>query len=125
MTATGYHFDQSPQPDHDLDTQRQIQSHAIETTLRAQYPQVSGLVVAPKHNNLSEVRERGHYRQANKAIKRERHPIPTVDELLQDMSGATKFSYKVDLKAGTHHLYPSPHLSLIVVWFATNDFRSE
>ena len=64
---------------------------------------VSGLVVAPKHNNPSEVRVCGEYRQANKAIKRERHPIPTVDELLQDMSGATKFS-KVDLKAGYHQI---------------------
>ena len=165
MTATGYHCDQSSQPDRDLDTKRQIQSHAIETRLQEKYPEVfegigqlrdneqklhidpsippvsqtgrrtpfhlrkqldvwlddyvtkdiieavqdestdwvSGLVVAPKHNNLSEVRVCGDYRQANKAIKRERHPIPTVDELLQDMSGATKFS-KVDLKAGYHQI---------------------
>ena len=60
-------------------------------------------MVAPKHNNPSEVRVCGDYRQANQAIKRERHPIPTVDELLQDMSGATKFS-KVDLKAGYHQI---------------------
>ena len=33
MTATGSRFDQFPQPDHDLDTQRQIQSYAVETTL--------------------------------------------------------------------------------------------
>ena len=165
MTATGYHCDQSSQPDRDLDTKRQIQSHAIETTLREKYPKVfegigqlrdhkqklhidpsippvsqtgrrtpfhlckqldvwldnyvtkdiieamqdestdwvSGLVVAPKRNNPSEVRVCGDHRQANKAIKQERHPIPTVDELLQDMSGATKFS-KVDLKAGYHQI---------------------
>ena len=64
---------------------------------------VSGLVVAPKHNNPSEVRVCGDYRQTNKAIKRERHPVPTVDELLQDMSGAVKFS-KVDLEAGYHQI---------------------
>ena len=60
-------------------------------------------MVAPKHNNPSEVRVCGDYHQANKAIKWERHPIPTVDELLQDMSGTTKFS-KVDLKAGYHQI---------------------
>ena len=58
--------------------------------------------MAPKHNP-SEVCVCGDYRQANKAIKREHHPIPTVDELLQDMSGAVKFS-KVDLKAGYHQI---------------------
>lgn len=55
-------------------------------------------LVAPKHNNPLEVRVCGDYRQANNAIRRERHPIPSVDELLQDMSDATKFS-KVDLQA--------------------------
>ena len=60
-------------------------------------------MVAPKHNNPSEICVCGDYRQANKAIKWEHHLIPTVDELLQDMSGATKFS-KVDLKAGYHQI---------------------
>lgn len=46
---------------------------------------VSGLVVAPKHNNPSELPVCGDYRQVNKAIKREHHPIPTVDNLLKDM----------------------------------------
>lgn len=64
---------------------------------------VSGLVVAPKHNNPSELPVCGDYRQVNKAIKQERHPIATVEELLQDMSGATKFS-KVDLKPGYHQI---------------------
>ena len=40
MTATGYNFAQSPQPERDLDMQRQIQSLAMETTLQAQYPEV-------------------------------------------------------------------------------------
>ena len=38
---------------------------------------------------------------SDEAIKRERHPIPTIDELLANMAGAVKFS-KVDLKAGYH-----------------------
>ena len=42
-------------------------------------------------------------RQANTAIVRERHPIPTVDELLLDMSKSNVFS-KLDLKWGFHQL---------------------
>ena len=45
----------------------------------------------------------GDYRQANKAVKRERHPIPTVEELMDNMDGAVKYS-KVDLKAGYHQI---------------------
>ena len=40
-------------------------------------------------------------RRANEAVQRERHPIPTVDELLQDFNEATVFS-KLDLKDGYH-----------------------
>lgn len=42
-------------------------------------------------------------RKANKAIVRERHPIPTVDEVLQDMIQSSVFS-KLDLKWGYHQL---------------------
>ena len=42
-------------------------------------------------------------RRANEAIVRERHPIPTVDEVLQDMTQSSVFS-KVDLKWGYHQL---------------------
>ena len=36
-------------------------------------------------------------------IERERHVIPTMEELLQDMSGAVRF-FKVDLNSGFHQL---------------------
>ena len=42
-------------------------------------------------------------RRANKAIVRERHPIPTVDEVLQNMTQSRVFS-KLDLKWGYHQL---------------------
>ena len=42
-------------------------------------------------------------REANKAIERERHPMPTIDELIHDMNGATVFS-KLDLKSGYNQL---------------------
>ncbi|KAI2646104.1 Retrovirus-related Pol polyprotein [Labeo rohita] len=46
-------------------------------------------------------------RQANKAIIRGRYPIPTVDELLQNMNGSSVFS-KLDLKWGYHQLELTP-----------------
>jgi len=42
-------------------------------------------------------------RAANQAIERERHPVPTVEDLIVDMNGATVFSKK-DLNQGYHQL---------------------
>ena len=42
-------------------------------------------------------------RRANDAILRERHPIPTIDEITQGMNGSCVFS-KLDLKWGYHQL---------------------
>ena len=64
-------------------------------------PWVSPLVVIPKKNG--DVRLCVDMRMANKAIKRERHPSPTVDDLIHILNGATVFS-KLDLRAGYHQL---------------------
>ena len=42
-------------------------------------------------------------RRANEAIIRERHPIPTIEEVLYDLNGSTVFS-KLDLKWGFHQV---------------------
>ncbi|KAK3773161.1 hypothetical protein RRG08_013748 [Elysia crispata] len=42
-----------------------------------------------------------------RAVMRERHPIPTVDEVLHDMNGAKVFS-KLDLKYGYHQIELDP-----------------
>lgn len=42
-------------------------------------------------------------RRANEAIIRERHPIPTVEELLHHLNGSTVLS-KIDLKWGFHQI---------------------
>ena len=64
---------------------------------------VSPIVAAPKPRNSEEIRLCGDYRRPNQALLRERHPIPTVDELMEEMSGAVVFS-KLDLKAGYHQI---------------------
>ena len=57
-------------------------------------PWVSPLVITPKKNG--EVRVCVDMRMANRAIIRERHPMPTVDDLIHSLNGATVFS-KLDL----------------------------
>lgn len=42
-----------------------------------------------------------------KANVRERHPIPVIDEILEDLTGATVFS-KLDLKWGYHQIELEP-----------------
>lgn len=42
-------------------------------------------------------------RQPNRVIKRERHPIPTVHEVLNEMNGSTVFS-KLDMNHGYHQI---------------------
>ena len=60
-------------------------------------PWVSPIVVVPKPSG--EIPLCVDMRRANEAIVRERHPIPTVDEVLQ----SSVFS-KLDLKWGYHQL---------------------
>ena len=62
---------------------------------------VSPLVIVPKPSGA--VRLCLDMRRANEAIIRERHPIPTVDEVLQDLNQSTVFS-KLDCRLGFHQL---------------------
>ncbi|XP_048774395.2 uncharacterized protein K02A2.6-like [Ostrea edulis] len=62
---------------------------------------VSPLVVVPKKNG--EIRICVDMRRANTAVQRERYPIPTVDEMLEDMNGSKVFS-KLDLRWGYHQI---------------------
>ena len=62
---------------------------------------VSPLVVVPKPDG--DIRVCVDMRRANEAIERERHPIPTIEEVLHDLNGSTVFS-KLDLKWGFHQV---------------------
>jgi hypothetical protein len=55
-------------------------------------PWVSPIVAAPKPKNPNEVRVCVDMRLSNRAIHRERHPSPTVDDIIHSLNGAKKFS---------------------------------
>ena len=79
-------------------------------------PWVNPIVVVPKSGG--DIRLCIDMRRANKAIRRARHPIPTVDEITQSISGSKVFS-KLDLKWGYHQLELSPE-SREITTFATH-----
>ena len=66
-------------------------------------PWVSPIVVAPRPKDSSRVCICIDMREANKAIQRERHVMPTVDDLIHDLNGAVVFSH-LDLRCGYHQL---------------------
>ena len=64
-------------------------------------PWVSRICVVPKPDG--DIRLCVDVRRANAVVIRERYPIPTVDEALQDMNDSAVFS-KLDLKWGYHQI---------------------
>ena len=64
---------------------------------------LSPIVLVPKPKQPGGVRLCVYMREANKAISRERHLLPTLDEVIHDLNGATVFS-KLDLNQGYHQL---------------------
>ena len=66
---------------------------------------VSPVTVVPKPPG--DIRLQVDMRQANMAVKRERFPIPTIDEVLQDLN-QSKFFSKLDLTFAYHQIELSP-----------------
>ena len=67
---------------------------------------VSPIVIQPK-KNFEEIRICTDMREANKAISRVRHTIPTLEEIRHKLNGAIYFS-KVDLTKAYHQLKLHP-----------------
>jgi len=68
-------------------------------------PWVSPIVVVPKKSGGARLCV--DMREANFAIKREKHIMPTLDDLISDLNGSRVFS-KLDLTAGYHQLELHP-----------------
>lgn len=82
--------------------QNLIDQDIIEKVNGEPTPWVSPIVAVPKKDSDA-VRICIDMREANKAIIRERHQMPTVEELTTDLNGAKIFS-KIDLTSGYHQL---------------------
>ena len=80
-------------------------------------PWVSPIVVAPKRDPNA-IRLCVDMRAANHAIIRERHPMPTVDDVINDLNGSTVFS-KVDIRNAYHTLELEPE-SRSITTFSTH-----
>ena len=79
----------------------ELQQEDIIEAVDGPTPWVNPVVNVPKPNG--DVRLCVDMRCANQATIRERHPIPTVDEILQAINEGTVFS-KLDLKCGYHQI---------------------
>ena len=80
---------------------KELERLDVIETVSGPTPWVSPLVVVPKSSG--EIRVCVDMRQVNTAVLRERYPIPTIEESLQDLNGAAVFS-KLDLKWGYHQI---------------------
>ncbi|PFX23411.1 Transposon Ty3-I Gag-Pol polyprotein [Stylophora pistillata] len=78
-----------------------LAKHIIEEVSHNPTEWVLPLIVVPKTDGDIWISVDMH--RENSAIERERHPIPTIEEVLYDLNGSTVFS-KLDLKCGFHQV---------------------
>ena len=81
-------------------------------------PWISPIVTPPKPNDPNSIRLCVDMREANKAVMRERHLTPTIDDIIHDLNGNTIFS-KLDLRSGYHQLELHPD-SRYITTFSTH-----
>lgn len=84
----------------DAKLDERLELSIIEEVMEEPSGWILSLVV---HKSGRDVRVCVDMHQANKAIVREWHPIPTVEKLFHNSNGSTVFS-KTDLKRGFHQI---------------------
>ena len=82
---------------------KQLENDDIIERVEGSTPWVSPIVVVPKPNKPNEIRICVDMLSLNKAIIRERHIIPTIDDVVSDLNGCKVFS-KIDLNQGYHQI---------------------
>ena len=98
---------------------RMLQLDIIEKVESGPTPWVSPIHPVPKKDPAKkDVRITVDMRGANKAILRERHVMPTIDDIISNVNGAKIFS-KLDLNSGYHQLEIDPE-SRYITTFSTH-----
>ena len=97
---------------------KEMEDNDIIERVEGPTPWVSPIVVVPKPHNPEEIRICVDMRQPNKAIGRERHVSPTIDDIISELGQAKVFS-KLDLNQGYHQLELSPE-SRYITTFSTH-----
>ena len=82
---------------------KELEEQDIIERVEGPTPWVSTIVTPPKPNDPSDIRLCVDMRGPNRAIQRERHVTPTIEEVLADLNGAKLFS-RLDLNNGYHQL---------------------
>ncbi|XP_062571293.1 uncharacterized protein K02A2.6-like [Saccostrea cucullata] len=97
--------------------QHLLDTDIIEKVEGEPTPWISPIVTPPKKNG-EDIRLCIDMREPNKAVRRERHTMPTIEELILDLNGAKVFS-KLDLRSGYHQLELHPD-SRFITTFSTH-----
>ena len=86
---------------------------SLDVTEKAEGPTpwISPVVVVPRPKHSGDPSLWVDMRQANSAIVREQHPIPTVNEILHSLNGSTVFT-KLDIKWAFHQVEYVTHKGL-------------
>ena len=92
---------------------KRLEELDIIETVTGPTPWVSLIVIVPKRSG--QVRICVDMREANKTVK---HLMPTIDDLVADLNGATVFS-KLELSSGYHQLELAPE-SRCITTFSTH-----
>lgn len=97
---------------------QKVANDDIIETVSGPTPWISPIVTPPKPKEPDKVRICVDMHQANRAIEREHHITPTINDVLQELNGAKVFS-KLDLRAGYHQLELHPN-SRFITTFTTH-----
>lgn len=108
-------------PKVEAELQKLLDDDIIERVKDEPTPWIFPIVCVPK-KNPEKIRVCVDMREANKTIIRERHLMPTTDELIHDLNGASVFS-KLDLRQGWSSNLPvarSRHSTHMSAYFDTS-----
>ena len=98
-----------------------LEASGIIEAVEGPTPWVSPIVVIPKRDR-NKVRICVDMRSPNTAVRRERHPMPTLDEIIHDLNGAKVFS-KLDLNQAYHQIELHPDSRYITTFVTHKGLR--